>query len=74
MITQHLTPDFGCIKYYKGAKTYCVNQVETDYSWALIQGVLLSCNKHDIGTYLAESYNLIKGNLTITDFGKITRI
>lgn len=53
---------------------YCVNQVETDYVWALIQGVLLSFNKHDISTYLAESYNLIKGNSTITAFQKITNI
>ncbi|XP_059386114.1 uncharacterized protein LOC132120908 [Carassius carassius] len=52
--------------------TYNIHQVETDYSWALIQSVLLSFNKQDIHMYLMECYNLVKGNDTITDFSRQT--
>lgn len=49
-------------------------QVEADYSWALIQRVLLSFNKQYIHVYLTESYNLDKGNETMTDFRRLTKI
>ncbi len=51
---------------------YNIHQVETDYSWALIQSVLLSFNKQDIHVYLMESYKLVKGNDTMTDFSRQT--
>ncbi|XP_048020975.1 uncharacterized protein LOC125251962 [Megalobrama amblycephala] len=51
---------------------YNIHQVETDYSWALIQSVLLSFNKQDINTYLMESYNVVKGNNTMTEFRRLT--
>lgn len=51
---------------------YNIYQVETDYSWALIQSVLLSFNKQDIHVYLMESDKLVKGNDTMTDFSRQT--
>lgn len=47
---------------------YHIHQIKTDFSWALIQSVLVSFNKQDIHVYLLESYNLVKGKNTMTDF------
>lgn len=46
---------------------YNIYQVETDYRWALIHNALLSFSKQAIHTYLMESYNLVKGNVTMTN-------
>ncbi len=51
---------------------YNIHQVETNYSWALLQSVLLAFNKQDIHVYLMESYKWIKGNDTMADFGRQT--
>lgn len=41
-----------------------IHQIETDYSWALIQGVLLAFNKQGVLSYLDTVYNVIKQGYT----------
>ncbi|XP_030590058.1 uncharacterized protein LOC115783395 [Archocentrus centrarchus] len=46
-----------------------ISQVETDYSWALINSVLISFNKEDISVYLARAFNIVHGRTTgMTNF------
>lgn len=46
-----------------------IAQVETDYSWALINSVLLSFNKENISVYLDRAFELVSGQTeTIPSF------
>ena len=38
-----------------------ITQVETDYSWALINSVLLSFNKENISMYLIRAFGIVSG-------------
>ena len=38
-----------------------ITQVETDYSWALINSVLLSFNKENISIYLIRAFEIVSG-------------
>ena len=38
-----------------------ITQVETDYSWALINSVLLSFNKENISMYLIRAFEIVSG-------------
>lgn len=38
-----------------------IRQVETDYSWALINSVLLSFNKENISVYLTRAFEMVSG-------------
>ncbi|KAG1959341.1 hypothetical protein F2P79_007101 [Pimephales promelas] len=48
---------FHLSKYTQGK----VHQVETDYSWALIQSVMLAFNKEHISSYLNRAYEFCTG-------------
>ncbi len=41
--------------------TVAPRQIETDYSWAMIQAVLSACNKEDCQTYLTRVWNIVHG-------------
>lgn len=49
-----------------------VNQVDTDYSWALMQGVLLAFNKQDILGYLEMLWKIVQGSFTKKELKGIT--
>jgi len=49
-----------------------ISQVETDYSWALMQGVLLAFNKQDILGYLEMLCKAIQGSFTKKELRAIT--
>lgn len=38
-----------------------IHQIETDYSWALMQSVLLTFNRENITTYLDRAYAVCTG-------------
>lgn len=38
-----------------------IRQVETDYSWTLINSVLLSFNKENISVYLTRAFEIVSG-------------
>ena len=39
--------------------THRVNQIETDFSWALMQATLLAFNRESVDAYLARTYTII---------------
>ncbi|XP_060780100.1 uncharacterized protein LOC132888110 isoform X2 [Neoarius graeffei] len=45
-----------------------VAQMETDYSWALINSVLLACNHEDISGYLDRTFSIVIGTGKQTPF------
>lgn len=49
-----------------------VHQVETDYSWALLQSVLLSFNKESIVSYLDRAFAICSKQKTWNDIRKFT--
>ncbi|XP_024147265.2 uncharacterized protein LOC112158246 [Oryzias melastigma] len=51
---------------------YSIHQIEVDYSWALIQSVLLAFNRQDIVSYLRDCYNIVKGTKSQPKFEKKT--
>ncbi|KAL0149037.1 hypothetical protein M9458_055652, partial [Cirrhinus mrigala] len=49
-----------------------IHQVETDYSWALMQSVLLGFNREDITAYLERAFDISTGKKTQDDMKPYT--
>lgn len=52
-------------KLYQATKLR-VHQIETDYSWALIQSVLMSCTRENINIYLDRAFAICRNEKTWT--------
>ncbi|CAM4608903.1 unnamed protein product [Leuciscus chuanchicus] len=67
MITQYHQSHFGSCSLHIN-----VHQVETDYSWALRQSVMLAFNKEHLSSYLDRAYELCTGEKSWDDMKSYT--